>query len=211
MAHKRLFLCLLFRDSIMNDFFIANNRSISTAFLDASVDVRQVQMKDFDLWLSHAEPVKAFLKDKDYSDEILTALFKDHTIAVLTICNMVTDLDSEKLLSQAKESEVKFLNILKAVLTVNQAYFKPQPEKPKMGQKKEVVSDSTWFDSFQFLVSAGHQHQDIMNMTYGAYERYLKAATKDYRSKLQYLTVAIRSAQHADANDFKKFMDELKP
>ena len=80
-----------------------------------------------------------------------------------------------------------------------------------MGQKREADSDSTWFDSFQFLISAGHHHQDIMNMTYGAYERYLKAATKDYRSKLQYLTVAIRSAQHADANDFKKFMDELKP
>ena len=195
----------------MNDFFIANNRSISTAFLDTSVDVRQVQMKDFDLWLSHAEPVKAFLKDKDYSDEILTALFQEHTIAVLTICNMVTDLDNEAMMQQAKESQTKFLNILKTVLIVNESYFKPKPEKPKMGQKKEVVSDSTWFDSFQFLVSAGHHHQDIMNMTYGAYERYLQAANKDYRSKLQYLTVAIRSAQHADANNFKKFMDELKP
>ena len=194
----------------MNDFFLANNRSISTAFLDASVDVRQVQMKDFDLWLSHAEPVKAFLKDKDYSDEILTALFKEHTIAVLTICNMVTDLDNEAMMQQAKESQTKFLNILKTVLIVNESYFKPKIEKPKMGQKKEADSDSTWFDSFQFLISAGHHHQDIMNMTYGAYERYLRAATKDYQSKLQYLAVAIRSAHHADASDFKKFFEGLK-
>ena len=154
--------------------------------------------------------LRANIQDKDYSDEILTALFKEHTIAALTICNMVTDLDNEAMMQQAKESQTKFLNILKTVLIVNESYFKPKIEKPKMGQKKEADSDSTWFDSFQFLISAGHHHQDIMNMTYGAYERYLNAATKDYQSKLQYLTVAIRSAHHADASDFKKFFEGLK-
>ena len=65
------------------------------------------------------------------------------------------------------------------MLLVNQAYFKY--EKPKCGTKKNTQTESTWFDSFQYLISAGHRPDDTMNMTYGAFDQYLKSAQKIIR------------------------------
>ena len=192
----------VFRDSIMNDFFLATNRSIT---LD-DIEVRQIQMKDFDIWATHAEVIKNFIKDRDYSDEILTELFTDHGVQVISVITCVTDLDNDSLLKLAA-NEQEFKQLLKAVLSVNHAYFKY--EKPKHTAKKQAI-ESTWFDSFQYLISAGHRHEDIMNMTYGAFDQYLKSAQKDHKNKLQYLSSVIRSAHHANAKEFAKFFEALK-
>ena len=187
----------------MNDFFLATNRSIQIN----DIEVRQIQMKDFDIWATHAEALKDFIKDKDHSDEILTELFTAHGVQVISTIACVTDLDNESIFKLATD-EQNFKELLKAVLLVNQAYFKY--EKPKHGAKKNTQTESTWFDSFQYLISAGHRHEDIMNMTYGAFDQYLKSAQKDHKNKLQYLSSVIRSAHHANAKEFKKFFEELK-
>ena len=192
----------------MNDFFLAMNRSIKISVLGNDVEVRQIQMKDFDLWASHAEVLKNFIKGRDYSDEILTELFAAHTIQVISTIACVTDITKESLLKIAV-NEQEFKQLLKTVLNVNHAYFKY--EKPKRGRKKAAQSnESTWFDSFQFLISAGHRPDDIMNMTYGAFDQYLKSAQKDNKNKLQYLSSVIRSAHHANAKEFAKFFESLK-
>ncbi|EET82539.1 hypothetical protein ACE5JW_08525 [Acinetobacter radioresistens] len=190
----------------MNDFFLAANRSITVN----DVEVHQIQMKDFDQWAVHAEKIKGFLKEKDYSDEVLTQLFKAHSIEVLSICSLATRLPVASLIDLATTSEQQFKEVLSAVLQVNGAYFKE--DQPKRRNKKQAAkdNDSTWFDSFQLLISAGHTHTEIMNMTYGAYSEYLKSAQKDYRNKLAALTSVVRSAQHASAKELKKFLDELK-
>ena len=190
----------------MNDFFLATNRSIKVSVLDIDIEVRQIQMKDFDIWATHAELLKNFLKDQNHSDEILTELFAAHGMQVISTIACVTDLDNESLIKLAAD-EQGFKDLLKVVLLVNQAYFKY--EKPKRGAKKQTT-ESTWFDSFQYLISAGHYHEDIMNMTYGAFDQYLKSAQKDHKNKLQYLSSVIRSAHHANAKEFKKFFEELK-
>lgn len=187
----------------MNDFFLATNRSIAVN----DIEVRQIQMKYFDTWATHAEPIKQFLKDKNHSDEVLTELFAAHGVQVISAITCVTDLDNESLFKLASD-EQRFKELLKAVLIVNQAYFKY--EKPKRGATKAQTSEATWFDSFQFLVSMGHQHSEIMEMTYGAFEQYLKSAQKNQRSQLQYLSSVIRSAHHANAKEFKKFFEELR-
>ena len=186
----------------MNDFFLATNRSIKVN----DIEVRQIQMKDFDIWATHAEPLKNFIKDQNHSDEILTELFTARGVQVISTIACVTDLDNESLFKLAADEQA-FKELLKAVLLVNQAYFKY--EKPKHTAKKQTV-ESTWFDSFQYLISAGHRHEDIMNMTYGAFDQYLKSAQKDHKSKLQYLSSVIRSAHHANTKEFKKFFDGLK-
>ncbi|BBL21119.1 hypothetical protein F939_02271 [Acinetobacter radioresistens DSM 6976 = NBRC 102413 = CIP 103788] len=190
----------------MNNFFLAANRSITVN----DVEVHQIQMKDFDQWAVHAEKVKSFLKGKNYSDEILTELFKAHSIEVLGICSLATKLPATSLIDLATTSEQQFKEVLSAVLQVNGTYFKE--DQPKRRNKKQAAkdNDSTWFDSFQLLISAGHTHTEIMNMTYGAYSEYLKSAQKDYRNKLSALTSVVRSAQHASAKELKKFLDELK-
>nr|WP_250852452.1 hypothetical protein [Acinetobacter sp. ANC 5414] len=129
------------RDSIMNDFFLATNRSIN---LD-DIEVRQIQMKDFDTWATHAEVIKNFIKDKDHSDDILNELFSAHGTQVISMMACATDLDNESLFKLAL-NEQAFKQLLKMALLVNQAYFKY--EKPKRGIKKNTQTESTWFDSF---------------------------------------------------------------
>ena len=192
----------------MNDFFLAMNRSIKISVLGNDVEVRQIQMKDFDTWATHADALKNFIKGRDYSDEILTELFVDHALQVISAIVCVTDITKESLLKIAVNEE-EFKLLLKTVLNVNHAYLKY--EKPKRGSKKAAQSnESTWFDSFQFLISAGHRHDDIMSMTYGAFDQYLKSAQKDHKNKLQYLSSVIRSAHHANAKEFAKFFEGLK-
>lgn len=184
----------------MNDFFLATNRSITVN----DIEVHQIQMKDFDTWATHAEPIKQFLKDKNHSDEILTELFAAHSMQVISTIACVTDLDNQSLFKLASDEQA-FKQLLKAVLLVNQAYFKY--EKPKRGAKKQD-SESTWFDSFQFLVSMGHQHSEIMEMTYGAFDGYVKAANKMYRQEIINSAVAARVAQ-TDKKGFESFKKEM--
>ena len=184
----------------MNDFFLATNRSITVN----DIEVRQIQMKDFDTWATHAEPIKQFLKDKDHSDEVLTELFAAHGVQVISTIACITNLDNQSLFKLASDEQA-FKQLLKAVLLVNQAYFKY--EKPKRGANKQNT-ESTWFDSFQFLVSMGHQHNEIMEMTYGAFQGYVKAANKMYRQEIINSAVAVRVAQ-TDKKGFESFRKEM--
>ncbi|MFI9459920.1 hypothetical protein [Acinetobacter sp. NPDC052428] len=183
----------------MNDFFLATNRSIKIN----DIEVRQIQMKDFDTWAMHAEPLKNFIKDQNHSDEILTQLFKVHGVQVISTIACVSNLNQKAIFDLAAD-EQGFKELLKAVLLVNQAYFKY--EKPKRGAKKK--DDSTWFDSFQFLVSMGHQHGEIMEMTYGAFQSYVKAANKMYKQGIFNNAVAARVAQ-SDKKGFESFKKEM--
>ena len=192
----------------MNDFFLATNRSLHAPITDQQIEVRQIQMKNFDTWVSHADVLKNFIQDKEHTPELLTQLFTAHAVQVISVITCVTDLDYEQLLKIAVIEE-DFRQIIIAVLQVNGAYF--EYEKPKRSARKtDKKVESTWFDSFQLLISAGHRPDDIMNMAYGAFDQYLKAAQKDNKNKLQYLASVIRSAHHANAKEFKKFFDELK-
>ena len=193
----------------MNDFFLAMNRSIKISILGSDVEVHQIQMKNYDTWVTHAEVLKKLIKGRDYSDEILTELFTAHALQVISTIVCVTDITKESLIKIAV-NEQEFKDLLRTVLSVNHAYFKY--EKPKRGAKSKKAAqsnESTWFDSFQFLISAGHRPDDIMNMTYGAFDQYLKSAQKDNKNKLQYLSSVIRSAHHANAKEFAKFFEGL--
>ncbi|WP_180179288.1 hypothetical protein [Acinetobacter sp. YH12041] len=183
----------------MNDFFLATNRSIKLK----DIEVRQIQMKDFDTWAMHAEVLKNFIKDQNHSDEILTGLFKAHGVQVISTIARVTNLNQKAIFDLAADEQT-FKELLKAVLLVNQAYFKY--EKPKRGIKKK--DDSTWFDSFQFLVSMGHQHSEIMQMTYGAFQSYVKAANKMYKQGIFNSAIAARVAQ-SDKKGFESFKKEM--
>lgn len=196
----------------MNDFFLATNQSLQVQITGQQIEVRQIQMKSFDTWVSHADVLKNFIQDKEHSHELLTQLFTAHAVQVISVITCVTDLDYEQLLKIAVIEE-DFRQIIITVLQVNDAYFKyekPKRSTRRTGKAESKKVESTWFDSFQFLISAGHRHDDIMNMTYGAFDQYLKSAQKDNKNKLQYLSSVIRSAHHANAKEFKKFFDELK-
>lgn len=186
----------------MNDFFLADNRT----FQIGEIEVKQIQVKSLDLFCRHAETVKEYLKDKDYSDEILIELFKAHAVDVIQTCVMTTNQTAESIFNLANDQAL-FLGMLRAVLTVNTAYFKPEKLKRGAKQSSEKV---TWFDSFQYLIESGHRHDDIMNMSYGAYLQYLKAAQRNELRKMRSQVNLMRSAQHAQNREFKKLMEDLK-
>ena len=49
-----------------------------------------------------------------------------------------------------------------------------------------------------------------MNMSYGAYLQYVKAAQRSELRKMRSQVNLMRSAQHAQNREFKKLMEDLK-
>ncbi len=196
----------------MNDFFIAANRSLSLEIDDVSLEVRQIQMSKFDLWVGAADPIKNMLGNVgDYSDEILNKLMQKHLIECVVMLQLITDLDHQAILNTAHDQEV-FIQLLEKALKANQPYFVDKEPKSKRRKKRNETNDqgSTWFDSFQLLVSNGHSHESIMNMTYGSFKLYTEAVVKREKQNIATQSNIIRMAQHAAAKQFKSFVDELK-
>lgn len=196
----------------MNDFFIAANRSLSLEVDDVSLEVRQIQMSQFDLWVGAADPIKNMLGNvSDYSDEILKKLMQKHLIECVVMLQLITDLDHQSVLKTTEDQDV-FRQLLKTGLKANQAYFVDKEQKSKRRKKPTETNDqsSTWFDSFQLLVSNGHSHESIMDMTYGSFKFYTEAVVKREKQSIATQSNIIRMAHHAAAKQFKSFVDDLK-
>jgi uncharacterized ubiquitin-like protein YukD len=196
----------------MNDFFIAANRSLSLEVDDVSLEVRQITMSQFDLWVSAADPIKNTLDNvSNYSDEILKEVLEKHLIECVVILELITDLNHPAIIKTSQDQGV-FLQLLQTALKANQPYFVDKEPKSKRRKKRTETNDngSTWFDSFQLLVSHGHSHESIMNMTYGAFKFYTEAVVKREKQNIATQSNIIRMAHHAAAKQFKSFVDELK-
>lgn len=187
----------------MNDFFLANNESLSHTFVDHKIEVRQVQIKSLNSFAMHAEPLKEALEN--YSVETIKPIINSHIYQIMGLCSLVTSLDLNVFAGQADNHDAIAELVLK-IIEVNEAYFKKEEKRAKPRNKKEY----SWFDSFQYLMSANHLNEDIMNMSYGAFVAYLKVAQRDENQKLRALATAVRMAQHAKKSDFEKYLKGLE-
>lgn len=181
----------------MNEFFLASNRSV----FNDEIEIRQVLMKDFDQWSEFAEPIRIMFNN-NFSDEVFADVFKKlkfQVIMVASLATNVSDLDPNLL-----ENEGELLELFKNVIRVNNAYFNQENNK-KFDSKEKY----TWFDSFQFLISKGHRHLDILNYSFGTYKEYLKAAQRNERNSLLSMGNNMRVAYHADKNGFSKYIDSM--
>lgn len=182
----------------MNDFFLASNRSV---FKD-EIEIRQVLMKDFDQWSEFAEPIRIMFKN-DFSLETFDNVFqklKFQMIMVVSLATNVSDSDPEIF-----ENEGELLELFKNVVEVNHAYFNQENIKKTDASKEKY----TWFDSFQFLISKGHKHLDILNYSFGTFNEYLKAAQRNERNTLLSMGNNMRVAYHADKKGFSKYIDSM--
>ena len=191
----------------MNEFFLANNRSITIG----EIIVHQLQMHNFDEWGPHAKVIKDYLKTQ--SDEIYKTLFKARTAEVITLLSKSTHQDETALISVVEASESTLFHLIEAVVIVNDAFFGEKEPKRKRGRKAKGkdVEQSSWFDNFQLLIDAGHNHEDILQMSYGTFTEYLKSAQKQQLAKMRIQTNLMRAAQHAKDKAYTKLMDELNP
>ena len=193
----------------MNDFFLANNRSITIKVLGSDVEVKQLQMFNFDIWSPIASVIRDSLKQSDYSDLIGAGLVKDYGAHVFQLCSQCTNTEIETLLDLAESDPLEFSHLLKHAIGVNGAYFKEEIKPESKIRKKKGGVEQTWFDSAQCLIAHGHRPNDVLQMTYGAFIGYLKAAEKYQRNRGKFDSNIIRAAHHADKKGFITFQDEL--
>lgn len=183
----------------MNDFFLLNNDSLQHAFVDQNIEVKQIKVKDLNHFAQFADSIK---KLDSYSIETITALVETEIFNIMGLCSLVTSLDPEAFAKHIANQDAIAELVLK-IIQVNEAFFKKEKQQSK---SKTEVNESTWFDSFQYLISCGHRPDDILTMPYGAFLKYIEASQKNEQKRLKSYAVAMRVANHAKQQDFEKYI-----
>lgn len=187
----------------MNEFFLAENRTQSVDIdEDYSIEVRQLLVCEIDKAERFAFPVREALKDNWVTADLHEVLNKNQLSAIILI-SILTTLTGDNALKIKNEAPEKFLEIFEAILNTNQDYF-------KKNKGKKSDKESTWFDSFQYLIANGHKHSDILNYSFGTFVAYSKAAQKLESASLLNSGSTMRVAYHADKKGFEQFTKNMK-
>lgn len=185
----------------MNDFFTASNRPVKAGELL----VHQLQMHNFDEWSGAAQVIKEFLNN--HSDGTTQKIFDAHPFESTQLIAHCLKYSTEQVIDLFKKDGALNILLLDAVIKVNDAFF-TEP-KPKYRDDVDPRKKSSWFDVFQLLASNGHTHECIMQMSYGSFRHYLKAAQKAERIKMRNIAIASR-AQNAINKKFSEFIKSLE-
>lgn len=186
----------------MNELFAATNRSFNTKIGDREITVRQIQVKEIDIISIYAQPIKkALFNDVDNIDAVL----EKELMNAIQLSSILSTLSVEELTQYFLSDYDSVKSIIHSCIIINESYF---IDEVKTSMKKKS-DNSTWFDTFQFLISNGHRHDDIMNMSYSAFTAYIKASGKTHSMNIASLSNAVRAAHHADDKRFSKFIDTL--
>ena len=118
---------------------------------------------------------------------------------------MVTSLDPQAFSKHIANQDVIAELVLK-IIQVNEAFFKKEKQQSRA---KNEVNESTWFDSIQYLISCGHRPDDILNMPYGAFLKYIEAAQKNERQNIKNTAIAVRIAMHSSKQEWEKSIKQL--
>ena len=183
----------------MNDFFLLNNESLQHTFIDQKIEVKQIKVKDLNHFAQFADSIK---KLDSYSIETITALVETEIFNIMGLCSLVTSLDPEAFAKHIANQDAIAELVLK-IIQVNEAFFKKEKQQSR---SRSEVNESTWFDSFQYLISCGHRPDEILTMPYGAFLKYIEAAQKNEQKRLNSYAVAMRVANHAKQQDFDKYI-----
>ena len=183
----------------MNDFFLLNNESLQHTFIDQKIEVKQIKVKDLNHFAQFADSIK---KLDSYSIETITALVETEIFNIMGLCSLVTSLDPQAFSKHIANQDAIAELVLK-IIQVNEAFFKKEKQQSR---SRSEVNESTWFDSFQYLISCGHRPDEILTMPYGAFLKYIEAAQKNEQKRLKSCAVAMRVANHAKQQDFDKYI-----
>ncbi|MFW2160843.1 hypothetical protein ACG93T_05585 [Acinetobacter beijerinckii] len=186
----------------MNDFFIANNESLPYVFIDQKIEVKQIQVKNLDRFNGYANEFK---KLESYSIETISSLIKTQMINIMGLVAMVTTVSPKTFIENAAQTKAIAELVLK-IIEVNEAFFKKEK---KQSRAKNETNEVSWFHSFAYLIKNGHRHDEIMNMTYGAFLYYLKEAQALERQQIKSYAIAIRIANNAKQQGWDKYIKQL--
>ena len=190
----------------MNDFFLAENRTYFVEINeDCSVELRQFLVSEIDKIEVFAYPIRKALK-KDWVTEDLHVVIDNNQIAATMLLTSLSTLTFEAASKIKDAVPDKFVEIFEMLLVVNKAYFEQDEVKKNNKKSDEKFS---WFNSFQFLISKGHRHKDILNYSFGAFMEYLKAAQRNERNHLLSHGATMRFAYHADNKGYASYTKEM--
>ena len=187
----------------MNDFFLLNNESLPHVFIDQNIEIKQIQVKNLNRFAQFADSIK---KLDSYSIETITALIGTEIFNIMGLCSLVTSLNPEAFSKHIANHDAIAELVLK-IIQVNEAFFKKEKQQSR---SKTEVNEATWFDSFQYLIGCGHRPDDIMNMPYGAFLKYIEAAQKNERQKIKNTAIAVRIAMQSSKQEWEKSMKQLE-
>ena len=187
----------------MNDFFLLNNESLPHVFIDQNIEIKQIQIKNLNQFAYFADPIKQL---ESYSIETIKPIILTNIIQIMGLFSIVTTLDAEYFTKQLGNTSDIAKLILK-IIEVNEDFFK-KDELPKRPTQQKAESAS-WFYSFQYLISCGHRPDDIMNMSYGAFLKYIEAAQRNERQNIKNTAVAVRMAMNTSEQEWKKSINQL--
>ncbi|ENV64259.1 hypothetical protein F949_01648 [Acinetobacter junii NIPH 182] len=182
----------------MNDFFLLNNESLPYVFVDQNIEIKQILVKDLNHISQFAGPIK---KLESYSVETITPLIQTNILQIMGVVSLTTSLDPNSF-SEQLENAVVIANLLLKIIEVNNDVFKKEP-------KSENEKGSSWFKAFSYLINHGHRHDEILNMTYGAFLKYLNAAQAIERQQIKSYAIATRVANNAKQQGWDKYLKQL--
>ena len=182
----------------MNDFFLLNNESLPYVFVDQNIEIKQILVKDFNRFAQYSGPIK---KLESYSVETITPLIQTNMLQIMGVVSLTTSLDPNSF-SEQLENAVVIANLLLKIIEVNNDVFKKEP-------KSENEKGSSWFKAFSYLINHGHRHDEILNMTYGAFIKYLNAAQAIERQQIKSYAIATRVAKNAKQQGWDKYLKQL--
>ncbi|UTO20601.1 hypothetical protein NGC85_05835 [Acinetobacter sp. Z1] len=186
----------------MNDFFIANNESLTHVFVDQKIEVKQIQVKNLDRLNGFANEIK---KLESYSIETITPIIEPQMLNMMGLVSVVTTLSPKTFIENNAQTKAIAELVLK-IIEVNEAFFKNEKRKNRTNKETREVS---WFHSFAYLVKNGHKHDDIMNLTYGAFIHYLKEAQALERQQIKSYAIATRVANNEKEKGWDKYLKQL--
>lgn len=182
----------------MNDFFLLNNESLPYVFVDQNIEIKQILVKDLNRFSQFAGPIKNL---ESYSVETITPLIQTNTLQIMGVVSLTTSLDPN-CFSEQLENAVVIANLLLKIIEVNNDVFKREP-------KSENEKGSSWFKAFSYLIKYGHRHDEILNMTYGAFLKYLNAVQAIERQQIKSFAIATRVANNAKQQGWDKYIKQL--
>lgn len=182
----------------MNDFFLLNNESLPYVFIDQNIEIKQIQVKNLNRFAQFAEPIK---KLESYSIETIAPLIETNIIQIMGIFSIVTTLDADYFTDRLENTEAIADLILK-IIQVNDEFFKKEP-------KGENSKDSSWFNAISYLIKHGHSESEVLNMSYGAFLKYIKEAQAIERQQIKSYAIATRVANHAKNQAWEKYLKQL--
>jgi len=188
----------------MNDFFLLNNESLPYEFIDQNIEIKQIQVKNLNRFGQFADPIK---KLESYSVETITPLIETNIIQIMGVFSLATTLDANYFADRLENTEA-IADLVLNIIQVNEDFFKNE-ELSKRPVQQETESAS-WFNSIQYLVTAGHRQDEILNMSYGAFLKYIEAAQRNERQNIKNTAIAVRMAMNSSNEEWDKSIKQLE-